>query len=99
MNMSKLSSSYFAHLELNDKQVGALIRSLVSLRLCLGAGAQLEVELTHSGAVAVAQWGLAVRLMAFALGLIATLKWFTLLGFLHWFCGSRRVAWQYFYVS
>lgn len=35
---------------------------------------------THSGAVA--QWGLAQRLMAFALGLIATLKWFTLL----WFC-------------
>lgn len=46
--------------------------------------AHLELELTHSGAGAVAQWGLAVRLMAFALGLIATLKWFALVLLLLW---------------
>lgn len=99
--MSKLSSSYFAHLELGaNKQVAALIRSLVSLRFCFEreGEAHLELELTHSGADTAAQWGLAVRLMAFALGLIATLKWFALL----WFCfgfGFAFVEAIYFYVS
>lgn len=44
---------------------------------------QRTVELSHSGAVAE-------RLMAFALGLIATLKWFTLLCF--GFVASPRTA-------